>query len=248
MKLLENKVTLITGATRGIGKGIAKKFAEQGSSVAFTYVSSEEKAIALSNDLKEMGVDAKGYKSNAGNFNEAQELVDQILADFGQLDVLINNAGITKDGLLMRMSEENWDDVIDINLKSVFNLTKASLRTFLKQKSGSIINMSSIVGVQGNAGQSNYSASKSGIIGFTKSIAQELGSRNIRCNAIAPGFIETEMTAKLDQSTVDQWRAGIPLKRGGTPNDIANACVFLASDMSSYITGQTIHVDGGMLT
>jgi len=248
MKLLENKVTLITGATRGIGKGIARKFAKQGSSVAFTYVSSEEKALTLSKELKEMGVNAKGYKSNAGKFNEAQDLIDQILTDFGQLDVLINNAGITKDGLLMRMSEENWDDVIDINLKSVFNLTKASLRNFLKQKSGSIINMSSIVGVQGNAGQSNYSASKSGIIGFTKSIAQELGSRNIRCNAIAPGFIETEMTGALGEDVVNTWIQNIPLKRAGKPEDVANCCLFLASDMGSYVSGQVISVCGGMLT
>ena len=248
MKLLENKVTLITGATRGIGKGIARKFAKQGSSVAFTYVSSEEKALTLSKELKEMGVNAKGYKSNAGKFNEAQDLIDQILTDFGQLDVLINNAGITKDGLLMRMSEENWDDVIHINLKSVFNLTKASLRNFLKQKSGSIINMSSIVGVQGNAGQSNYSASKSGIIGFTKSIAQELGSRNIRCNAIAPGFIETEMTGALGEDVVNTWIQNIPLKRAGKPEDVANCCLFLASDMGSYVSGQVISVCGGMLT
>ena len=248
MKLLENQVTLITGATRGIGKGIARKFAEQGSSVAFTYVSSEEKALTLCKELKEMGVNAKGYKSNAGKFNEAQDLIDQILTDFGQLDVLINNAGITKDGLLMRMSEENWDDVIDINLKSVFNLTKASLRNFLKQKSGSIINMSSIVGVQGNAGQSNYSASKSGIIGFTKSIAQELGSRNIRCNAIAPGFIETEMTGALGEDVVNTWIQNIPLKRAGKPEDVANCCLFLASDMGSYVSGQIISVCGGMLT
>ncbi len=248
MKLLENQVTLITGATRGIGKGIARKFAEQGSSVAFTYVSSEEKALILCKELKEMGVNAKGYKSNAGKFNEAQDLIDQILTDFGQIDVLINNAGITKDGLLMRMSEENWDDVIDINLKSVFNLTKASLRNFLKQKSGSIINMSSIVGVQGNAGQSNYSASKSGIIGFTKSIAQELGSRNIRCNAIAPGFIETEMTGALGEDVVNTWIQNIPLKRAGKPEDVANCCLFLASDMGSYVSGQVISVCGGMLT
>ena len=195
-----------------------------------------------------MGHNAKGYKSNAGKFNEAQDLIDQILTDFGQLDVLINNAGITKDGLLMRMSEENWDDVIDINLKSVFNLTKASLRNFLKQKSGSIINMSSIVGVQGNAGQSNYSASKSGIIGFTKSIAQELGSRNIRCNAIAPGFIETEMTGALGEDMVNTWIQNIPLKRAGKPEDVANCCLFLASDMGSYVSGQVISVCGGMLT
>ena len=248
MKLLENKVTLITGATRGIGKGIAMKFAQQGSSVAFTYVSSESKAVELEVELKKFGVEAKGYKSNAGNFQEAQELVDAITGDFGQLDVLINNAGITKDGLLMRMSEDNWDDVIDINLKSVFNLTKASLRNFLKQKNGSIINMSSIVGVQGNAGQSNYAASKSGIIGFTKSVAQELGSRNIRCNAIAPGFIETEMTGALGEDVVNTWIQNIPLKRAGKPEDVANCCLFLASDMGAYVSGQVISVCGGMLT
>ena len=243
MKLLENKVTLITGATRGIGKGIAMKFAQQGSSVAFTYVSSESKAVELEEELKKFGVEA-----NAGNFQEAQELVDAIINDFGQLDVLINNAGITKDGLLMRMSEDNWDDVIDINLKSVFNLTKASLRNFLKQKNGSIINMSSIVGVQGNAGQSNYAASKSGIIGFTKSVAQELGSRNIRCNAIAPGFIETEMTGALGEDVVNTWIQNIPLKRAGKPEDVANCCLFLASDMGAYVSGQVISVCGGMLT
>jgi len=248
MNLLNNKVAIITGATRGIGKGIARKFAEQGASIAFTYVSSEEKAKVVENELSELGVKVKGYKSNAGDFNAAQQLIDDIVSDFGQIDVLINNAGITKDGLLMRMSEENWDDVMDINLKSVFNLTKASLRTFLKQKSGSIINMSSIVGVQGNAGQSNYSASKAGIIGFTKSIAQELGSRNIRCNAIAPGFIATEMTDALGDDVIGKWVENIPLKRPGSPEDVANCCLFLASDMSTYVSGQVISVCGGMLT
>ena len=248
MNLLNNKVAIITGATRGIGKGIARKFAEQGASIAFTYVSSEEKAKVVETELSELGVKVKGYKSNAGDFIAAQQLIDDIVSDFGQIDVLINNAGITKDGLLMRMSEENWDDVMDINLKSVFNLTKASLRTFLKQKSGSIINMSSIVGVQGNAGQSNYSASKAGIIGFTKSIAQELGSRNIRCNAIAPGFIATEMTDALGDDVIGKWVENIPLKRPGSPEDVANCCLFLASDMSTYVSGQVISVCGGMLT
>ena len=248
MKLLQGKVAVITGATRGIGKGIAEKFAKEGASIAFTFVSSEEKAKVLENELFQSGIKAKGYRSNAGDFNAAQDLIDSIVSDFGQIDILINNAGITKDGLLMRMSEENWDDVMDINLKSVFNLTKASLRTFLKQKSGSIINMSSIVGVQGNAGQSNYSASKAGIIGFTKSIAQELGSRNIRCNAIAPGFIATEMTDALGEDVIGKWVENIPLKRPGSTEDVANCCLFLGSDMGSYVSGQVISVCGGMLT
>jgi 3-oxoacyl-[acyl-carrier protein] reductase len=248
MKLLEGKVAVITGATRGIGKGIAEKFAKEGASIAFTFVSSEEKAKILESELSQSGIRAKGYRSNAGDFNAAQDLIDSIVSDFGQIDILINNAGITKDGLLMRMSEENWDDVMDINLKSVFNLTKASLRTFLKQKSGSIINMSSIVGVQGNAGQSNYSASKAGIIGFTKSIAQELGSRNIRCNAIAPGFIATEMTDSLGDDVIGKWVENIPLKRPGSTEDVANCCLFLGSDMGSYVSGQVISVCGGMLT
>ena len=248
MKLLEGKTAIITGASRGIGSGIARVFAENGSNVAFTYSSSVDSAIKLQDELLEHGVKVKSYKSDASDFNSSQKLITDVISDFGQIDILINNAGITKDNLLMRMGEEDFDKVIEVNLKSVFNMTKAVQRTMLKQRKGSIINMSSVVGVKGNAGQTNYAASKAGIIGFSKSVALELGSRNIRCNVIAPGFIETEMTAKLDQSTVDQWRAGIPLKRGGTPNDIANACVFLASDMSSYITGQTIHVDGGMLT
>ena len=248
MKLLQGKTAIITGASRGIGSGIARVFAENGSNVAFTYSSSVDSAIKLQDELLEHGVKVKSYKSDASDFNSSQKLITDVISDFGQIDILINNAGITKDNLLMRMGEEDFDKVIEVNLKSVFNMTKAVQRTMLKQRKGSIINMSSVVGVRGNAGQTNYAASKAGIIGFSKSVALELGSRNIRCNVIAPGFIETEMTAKLDQSTVDQWRAGIPLKRGGTPNDIANACVFLASDMSSYITGQTIHVDGGMLT
>ena len=248
MKLLENKTVLITGASRGIGKGIATVFAEHGASVVFTYSTSVDAANALEAELQALGVQAKGYQSNAADFEQAQELVENILADFSTIDVLINNAGITKDNLLMRISEEDFDKVIQVNLKSVFNLTKAVQRTMLKQRHGSIINMSSVVGVKGNAGQSNYAASKAGIIGFSKSVALELGSRNIRCNVIAPGFIETEMTAKLSEEVVAGWRAGIPLKRGGTPNDVANACVFLASDLSSYITGQVINVDGGMLT
>jgi 3-oxoacyl-[acyl-carrier protein] reductase len=248
MKLLENKTVLITGASRGIGKGIATVFAEHGANVVFTYSSSLDAANALETELQALGIQAKGYQSNAADFEQAQELVENVLVDFSTIDVLINNAGITKDNLLMRISEEDFDKVIEVNLKSVFNLTKAVQRTMLKQRSGSIINMSSVVGVKGNAGQSNYAASKAGIIGFSKSVALELGSRNIRCNVIAPGFIETEMTAKLSEEVVAGWRAGIPLKRGGTPNDVANACVFLASDLSSYITGQVINVDGGMLT
>jgi 3-oxoacyl-[acyl-carrier protein] reductase len=248
MKLLDNKITLITGATRGIGKGIAIEFAKQGSNIAFTFNASVEAAKNLENELCSFGIKAKGYQSNAANYNDAQELAKEVLKEFGSIDVLINNAGITKDNLLMRISEEDFDTVIEINLKSVFNLTKAVIRPMMKQRKGSIINMSSVVGLKGNAGQANYAASKAGIIGFTKSIALELGSRNIRCNAIAPGFIETEMTAKLNEDVVQGWRDAIPLKRGGNPKDIANACVFLASDMSSYITGQTLSVDGGMLT
>ena len=248
MKLLKNKTALITGASRGIGRGIATVFAEHGANVIFTYSSSIDAANSLEKELQLLGVQAKGYLSNAADFDQAQELVEEVLADFNTIDVLINNAGITKDNLLMRISEEDFDKVIEVNLKSVFNLTKAVQRTMLKQRYGSIINMSSVVGVKGNAGQSNYAASKAGIIGFSKSIALELGSRNIRCNVIAPGFIETEMTLKLSEEVVAGWRAGIPLKRGGTPNDVANACVFLASDLSSYITGQVINVDGGMLT
>jgi 3-oxoacyl-[acyl-carrier protein] reductase len=248
MKLLEGKVAIITGASRGIGSGIAKVFAEQGANVAFTYSSSVESAMALENELNALGVKAKGYQSNAADFNEAHKLVDDVIAEFGTIDVLINNAGITKDNLLMRMSEEDFDKVIDINLKSVFNMTKAVQKIMLKNRKGSIVNMSSVVGVKGNAGQANYAASKAGMNGFTKSIALELGSRNIRCNAIAPGFIETEMTAKLNEDVVKGWRETIPLKRGGTPEDVANVCVFLASDMSAYVTGQVINVDGGMLT
>ena len=248
MKLLNNKTVIITGASRGIGKGIATVFAAHGANVAFTYSTSVDAANALETELQAQGVQAKGYQSNAADFKQAQALVENVLEDFRTIDVLINNAGITKDNLLMRISEEDFDKVIEVNLKSVFNLTKAVQRTMLKQRHGSIINMSSVVGVKGNAGQSNYAASKAGIIGFSKSIALELGSRNIRCNVIAPGFIETEMTAQLSEDVVAGWRAGIPLKRGGTPTDVANACVFLASDLSSYITGQVVNVDGGMLT
>jgi len=248
MKLLENKTAIITGATRGIGKGIAKVFAQHGANIAFTYNSSVDAAKILEKDLQSLGVKAKGYQSNAANFDAAQELAKQVLEEFDSIDILVNNAGITKDNLLMRISEEDFDKVIEINLKSVFNLTKAVIRPMMKQRKGSIINMSSVVGVKGNAGQTNYAASKAGILGFTKSVALELGSRNIRCNAVAPGFIETEMTSKLPEETVKSWRDAIPLKRGGTPEDIANACLFLASDMSAYITGQTLNVGGGMLT
>jgi len=248
MKLLENKNVIITGGSRGIGKGIAEVFAQHGANVAFTYNSSKEAAETLAKDIEKLGIKAKAYQSDASDFDQAQQLASDVIKDFGSVDVLINNAGITKDNLLMRMSEEDFNKVIEVNLNSVFNLTKAVLRPMLKQRHGSIINMSSVVGIKGNAGQANYSASKAGIIGFSKSVALELGSRNIRSNVIAPGFIETEMTAKLDEATVDSWRQAIPLKRGGTPTDIANACVFLASDMSTYITGQTLSVDGGMLT
>ena len=247
MKLLENKVVIVTGASRGIGKSIAKTCVEQGAKVAFRYLSSEEKAKALEVELSSDGGVARGFKSDASKFDEAQKFVDAVMEEFGTVDVLINNAGITRDTLLMRMSEEQWDDVMNVNLKSAFNLTKAVQRPMLKARFGSIINMSSVVGVSGNAGQANYAASKAGLIGFTKSVAQELGSRNIRCNAIAPGFIETEMTEALDQKVVEEWRASIPLKRGGTPEDVANLTVFLASDMSGYITGQTLQVCGGML-
>jgi len=248
MKLLENKTAIITGATRGIGRGIAEVFAKHGANIAFTYSASVDAANELEKELTSLGVKAKGFQSNAANFDAAQELAKNVLDEFGSIDILINNAGITKDNLLMRISEEDFDKVIEVNLKSVFNLTKAVIRPMMKQRKGSIINMSSVVGVKGNAGQTNYAASKAGILGFTKSVALELGSRNIRCNAIAPGFIETEMTEILPEETVKTWRDAIPLKRGGSPEDIGNACLFLASDLSSYITGQTLNVDGGMLT
>ena len=246
--LLKGKNAIITGASRGIGKGIATMFAQNGANVAFTYSSSSDAAKSLEKELKSYGTNIKSYQSNAASFDDSQKLIDNVLEDFGSIDILINNAGITKDNLLMRMQESDFDIVIDVNLKSVFNMTKAVQKTMLKQRKGSIINMSSVVGVKGNAGQSNYAASKAGIIGFSKSIALELGSRNIRCNVVAPGFIETEMTAKLNEDTVNEWRKGIPLKRGGTPQDIANTCTWLASDLSSYVTGQVINVDGGMLT
>lgn len=245
---LEGKVAIITGASRGIGKAIAETFIAEGAKVAFTYRSSAEKAAALEAELTTGGGVAKGFQSDAASMTDAEDLVKQVVEAFGTVDIVVNNAGITNDTLMMRMTEESWDQVIDVNLKSCFALTKAVLRTMLKARSGSIINMSSVVGVQGNAGQANYAASKAGILGFTKSVALELGSRNIRCNAIAPGFIETEMTEKLDEATVQGWREAIPLKRGGTPKDVANLCVFLASDNSSYITGQTIRIDGGMIT
>lgn len=246
MKLLEGKTAIITGAARGIGKAIALRFAAEGCNVAFTDLAYNEAAQQTENEIAAFGVKAKGYASNAANFEETQKVVEQIVSDFGRVDILINNAGITKDTLLMRMSEEQWDAVINVNLKSCFNFTKAIQGTMLKQKSGSIINMSSVVGVSGNAGQSNYSASKAGMIGFTKSIAKELGSRGIRSNAIAPGFIITEMTGVLPEDVKKAWEAQIPLKRGGTPDDVANTCVYLGSDLSSYVTGQVIHVCGGM--
>src|ERR1041385_6743993 len=248
MKLLQGKNTLVTGASKGIGRAIAIRFAEEGANVAFTYLSSVEQGQALEQELASKGVKAKGYRSDASDFAQADTLINSVVADFGSLDILVNNAGITMDNLLLRMNEESWDKVINVNLKSCFNTVKAATKPMMKQKSGSIINMTSVVGLKGNAGQANYAASKAGIIGFTKSVALELGSRGIRSNAIAPGFIETEMTAVLDQKVVQSWRDAIPLKRGGKPEDVANACVFLASDMSSYISGQVIQVDGGMLT
>ena len=248
MNLLKDKVALITGASRGIGRGIAKVFAENGCSIAFTYNNNKTMADSLEKELGQLDVKVKSYKSDASNFNDSQKLVNDILNDFESLDILVNNAGITRDNLLLRMNEEDFNKVIAVNLKSVFNMTKAVQKIFLKNRNGSIINISSVVGVKGNAGQSNYAASKSGIIGFSKSIALELGSRNIRCNVIAPGFIETEMTSSISEDVIQEWKNGIPLKRGGTPLDIGNSCVFLASNLSSYITGQVLHVDGGMLT
>jgi 3-oxoacyl-[acyl-carrier protein] reductase len=248
MGLLNGKIALVTGASRGIGRAIAFELARQGASVAFTYLSSVEQGQALETELQALGVKAKGYRSDASKFVEADQLVTDVVADFGGLDVLVNNAGITKDGLLMRMSEEQWDRVLEVNLKSVFNLTKAATRPMMKAKSGSLIHLSSVVGIRGNAGQANYAASKAGIIGFSKSVALELGSRNIRSNVIAPGFIETEMTGQLDEKVVAEWAATIPMKRGGKAEEVAQAVAFLASDMSSYITGQTLQVCGGMLT
>ena len=248
MSLLQGKVALITGASRGIGRAIAQRFAQEGAHVAFTYLSSVEKGQALEDELKAFGTTIKGYRSDASDHKAAEELITQVIADFGKLDVLINNAGITKDGLLMRMSEEQWDTVINVNLKSVFNLTKAAIKPMMKAKFGSIINLTSVVGIRGNAGQANYAASKAGIIGFTKSVALELGSRNIRSNAIAPGFIETEMTGEINEKAIEEWKQSIPMKRGGLPEEVADCVVFLASDMSRYITGQVLQVDGGMLT
>ena len=248
MKLLKDKNVIITGASRGIGKGILELFVKNGANVAFSYIGDSDQAKSIEADFLNHKQKVVSYMSDASNFEQSQKLIDDVLNDFGSIDVLVNNAGITIDNLLMRMSEEDFQSVIDVNLKSVFNTTKAILRTMLKQRSGSIINMSSVVGVKGNAGQSNYSASKAGMIGFTKSMALELGSRNIRCNCIAPGFIETEMTEKLSDDVVQTWRDSIPLKRGGSTNDVANAALFLASDLSSYVTGQVINVCGGMLT
>ena len=245
MELLKDKVAIVTGATRGIGKGILEKFVENGAKVAFTYASSVEAAKELEDKY---GDSVKGFQSDASDFDAAQNLINEVLKLYGKIDILVNNAGITKDSLLMRMSFEDWQKVIQVNLDSAFNLTKAAMMPMMKQRNGSIINMSSVVGLQGNAGQTNYAASKAGLLGFTKSVALELGTRNIRCNAIAPGFIETEMTDKLSDEIKEQWKNNIPLRRGGTPEDIANACLYLGSELSSYVTGQVLSVDGGMHT
>lgn len=246
MKLLENKVALITGAARGIGKAVALKFASEGANIAFTDIREDENFNKTLSELQAFGIQAKGYVSNASSFEESHEVVKQIVADFGRIDVLVNNAGITRDGLLLRMSEEQWDAVITVNLKSAFNFSHAVVPVMMRQKGGSIINMSSVVGVGGNAGQCNYSASKAGMIGLAKSIAKEMGAKGIRANAIAPGFIITEMTGQLSEEVKENWLKTIPLRRGGTPEDIANVATFLASDLSSYVTGQVIQVDGGM--
>lgn len=248
MGLLTGKTALITGASRGIGKAIALLYAKEGADIAITNIADDDEFRNAVREIQEFGVKAKGYVSNAASFGDSQNVINDIARDFGRIDILVNNAGITRDTLLMRMTEEQWDSVIAVNLKSVFNLTKAAITVMIKQKSGSVINMSSVVGVSGNAGQSNYSASKAGIIGFTKSIAKEVGSRGIRCNAIAPGFILTEMTEKLPEDVKNEWANKIPLRRGGLPEDVANTALYLASDLSSYVTGQTIHVCGGMLT
>jgi 3-oxoacyl-[acyl-carrier protein] reductase len=247
MSLLSNKVAIITGASRGIGRAMAARFAQEGAQVAFTYLSSVEKGQALEAELQQYGTKVKGYRSDASDFKAAEDLINQVVADFGTVDIVVNNAGITRDGLLMRMSEEQWDEVMRVNLKSIFNLTKSVTRVMMKARSGSIINITSVVGLTGNAGQANYAASKAGMIGFTKSVAKELGSRNIRCNAIAPGFIETEMTGELNEKAIEEWKQSIPLKRGGAPEEVADCAVFLASDMSKYITGQVLQVDGGMV-
>ena len=246
MDLLKGKVAIVTGAARGIGRMIALKFAEEGADVAFTDLSKDENMESLEKELTELGVKAKGYVSDASNYEQAHQVADRVAEDFGKIDILVNNAGITRDTLLMRMDEDMWDLVIKVNLKSVFNFTKAVQKYMLKARTGSIINMSSVVGVNGNAGQANYAASKAGILGFTKSIAKELGARNVRCNAIAPGFIITDMTGKLPENVKDEWIKSIPLKRGGLPEDVANVTTFLASDLSSYMTGQTLQVCGGM--
>jgi len=247
MLTLQNKTILITGASRGIGKGIATYLANLGADIAFTYASSVEKANAFEAELIALGIKAKGYQSNAADFTASETLVVEVIKEFGKIDVLVNNAGITRDNLLMRMSETQWDEVLDTNLKSAFNMTKAATKHMMKAKKGSIINITSVVGITGNAGQANYAASKAGLIGFTKSVAKELGSRNIRCNAIAPGFIETEMTDALNADMKAEWIKGIPLKRGGTTEDVANCVAFLASELSAYITGQTINICGGMV-
>ena len=247
MALLENKVSIVTGGSRGIGESIALKLAENGSHIAFTYLSSDDKAKALEEKLKSFGVNAKAYKSNAGNYQECETIVNDVLREFGTIDICVNNAGISKDNLLLRITPEQWDEVMTTNLKSVFNMTKQVMRPMMKARKGSIINMSSIIGEMGNAGQSSYAASKAGVIGFTKSVAKELGSRNIRCNAIAPGFVETDMTSYLKEGEgAEKYKAGIPLGRFASPEDIANVALFLASDLSSYITGQTISACGGL--
>ena len=246
MGLLEGKIALITGGTRGIGKGIVQKFAQEGAGVAFTFVSSVEKAKQFEDDLKAAGHQAKGYQSDGANYAAAEKLIEAVTADFGGLDILVNNAGITRDNLLMRMTEQQWDEVLQTNLKAVFNLCKFAVKPMMKARKGSIVNVSSVVGLTGNAGQANYAASKSGMIAFSKSLAKELGSRNIRCNVIAPGYIETEMTGELDEKIREQWQQVIPLKRPGSVNDVANLCLFLASDLSEYVTGDVIRVDGGL--
>ncbi len=248
MNLLEGKTALITGAARGIGKAIALKFAENKANIAFSDITLNEHMFNVEKELNTLGIKAKAYASDASSFEDSEKLVNEVIKDFGNIDILVNNAGITRDNLLLRMSEEDWDLVIKVNLKSVFNLTKAVQKIMIKQRYGSIINMSSVVGIAGNSGQANYAASKAGIIGFTKSIAIELGSRNIRCNAIAPGFIETEMTAKLPEDIKQNWINSIPMKRAGTINDVANVALFLASELSSYVNGQVINVCGGMKT